>query len=92
MLQETFVIMTRKAGVSVENALADLDDMAKWPVFQVDVMAIREAGQLVKKSRILFWDALMVVAAGRMGAEILYTEDLNHGQAIGGVKIENPLI
>jgi predicted nucleic acid-binding protein len=90
VLQETFVTLTRKAGMPVENVLADLDDLAKWPVFPVDVPAIREAGQLMKTAQISFWDALLVVSARRMGAETLYTEDLNHGQVIGGVRVENP--
>ena len=90
VLQETFVTLTRKAGVSVDKALADVDDLAKWPVFPVDVPAIREAGELMKTTRISFWDALLVVSARRMGAEALYTEDLNNGQVIAGVRVVNP--
>jgi predicted nucleic acid-binding protein len=37
-----------------------------------------------------FWDALIVEAARRAGATRLLTEDLRHGQVIGGVRIENP--
>ena len=92
VLQETFVTLVRKASVSVESALSDLDDLAKWPVFQVDVTSIQEAGKLVQTSRISFWDALMVVAARRMGAPVLYTEDLNHGQVIVGVRVVNPFL
>lgn len=33
----------------------------------------------------------MIEAAARLGATILYTEDLNHGQIFGGVRIVNPL-
>ena len=32
----------------------------------------------------------MVVGAARTGATVLYTEDLNHGQEILGVRISNP--
>ena len=90
VLQVTFVTLTRKAGATAESALADVEDLAKWPVFQVDVRAIRAAGQLVKQAQVSFWDALMVVAAGRMGAGVLLTEDLNDGQIIGSVRVENP--
>jgi predicted nucleic acid-binding protein len=37
-----------------------------------------------------FWDALIVVTAAKCGATVLYTEDLNHGQEILGVRIVNP--
>ena len=92
VLQETFVTLVRKVAVSIESALTDLDDLAQWPVFQVDVAAIQEAGKLVETARISFWDALMVVAASRMRAPLLYTEDLNHGQIIAGVRVVNPFL
>ncbi len=41
---------------------------------------------------ISFWDALMVAAAVKAGATRILTEDLNHGQTIAGIPIENPFI
>jgi hypothetical protein len=35
-------------------------------------------------------DALIVVAAAASGCAIVYSEDLNPGQTIQGVRIENP--
>jgi len=31
-----------------------------------------------------------VIAAAASGAEVLYSEDLNHGQTIAGVEVINP--
>jgi len=42
-------------------------------------------------NRISFRDSLIVVAAENAHCGILWTEDLNHGQIIRGVRIENPL-
>lgn len=39
-----------------------------------------------------FWDALIVEAALRGGADRLLTEDLQHGQVIEGLRIENPFL
>lgn len=39
-----------------------------------------------------FWDALIVEAALRGGADRLSTEDLQHGQVIEGLRIENPFL
>jgi predicted nucleic acid-binding protein len=36
------------------------------------------------------WDALIVESSLRAKAEVLYTEDLQHGQVIDGLRIENP--
>jgi predicted nucleic acid-binding protein len=37
-----------------------------------------------------FYDALIVAAALEAGCERLYSEDMQHGQAIGSLRIENP--
>jgi predicted nucleic acid-binding protein len=43
------------------------------------------------ESRIGFWDAL-IVAAAKSGATRLLSEDLNPGQKIAGLRIENPFM
>jgi len=92
VMQELFVTLTRKVEqpCSMEEALGYLESVSEWPIFVVDYPAIREAGRLAGDAQISFWDALIVVAAARSGAERLYTEDLNHGQRILGVEIVNP--
>ncbi|WP_292994765.1 hypothetical protein [Nitrosomonas sp.] len=40
----------------------------------------------------VFTDALIVAAALESGCTRLYTEDLQHGQKIDGLVIENPFI
>jgi predicted nucleic acid-binding protein len=38
------------------------------------------------------WDSLMVASALEAGCETIYSEDLNHGQDYGGVKVVNPFL
>ena len=92
VLQELFVTLTRKAmqRCSSEEALAVMEDLTAWPLMVVDYAAIRAAVGLADQAKISFWDALIVVAAARVGAAVLYTEDLNNGQEILGVRISNP--
>lgn len=92
VFQEFFVILTRKGSqpCSAEETLSFLDDFATFPFVAVDYELIREAILLSKEAVVSFWDALIVMAAVRSGALILYTEDLNHGQWIRGVQIINP--
>ena len=54
-------------------------------------MLIKDAIDCAIINRLSFWDALVVVAAESARCETLWTEDLNHGQIIRGVRIENPL-
>jgi predicted nucleic acid-binding protein len=58
----------------------------------VDYVAIRAAVRLADQAKLSFWDALVVVAAARTGAAVLYSEDLNDGQKILGVRISNPFV
>ncbi len=44
----------------------------------------------MRRFQIHYYDAAIVAAAERLGAEILYTEDLNHGQRYGTVLVQNP--
>jgi predicted nucleic acid-binding protein len=39
-----------------------------------------------------FYDALIVAASIDAGCDTLYTEDMQHGQTIGGVTLRNPFI
>lgn len=48
------------------------------------------AFRIEDEARIGFWDALIVAAALKAGAHRILSEDLNAGQLISGVQIENP--
>jgi predicted nucleic acid-binding protein len=43
-------------------------------------------------AQIQHWDALIVASAEQADAAHLYSEDLNSGQTIAGIKIVNPLV
>jgi predicted nucleic acid-binding protein len=92
VLQELFVTLTKKVipRCSIEEALEALEELTAWPLILVDYAVIRAAAGLAGQVKISFWDALIVVAASMSGASVLYTEDLNHGQEILGVRICNP--
>ncbi len=92
VLQELYVTVTRKieTPLAPQEALDVLDDLAAWPVVQLDYRLIREAILLSGNAQLSLWDSLIVVAAKQSGAPILYTEDLNHGQKILEVEVVNP--
>ena len=53
---------------------------------------VAAAFRIEDEARIGFWDALIVAAARKAGAERILSEDLNAGQTIAGVRIENPFV
>ncbi|MFZ4586012.1 MAG: hypothetical protein ACOYNI_12385 [Acidimicrobiia bacterium] len=45
---------------------------------------------LHQREQLSFWDALIVVAAQRIGATVVYSEDLGDRAAINGIEFVNP--
>ncbi len=48
------------------------------------------AVEIAEQHLLGMYDALIVAAAELAGCDVLYTEDLNHGQRIGRVVVRNP--
>jgi predicted nucleic acid-binding protein len=48
--------------------------------------------RLSKKYRLSIWDGLIVAAAAEARCSKLLTEDLQHGQIVEGLRIENPFL
>jgi predicted nucleic acid-binding protein len=48
------------------------------------------AVDLARTHKLSFYDALIVAAAQSSGCTVLLSEDLHHGWASGGLRIENP--
>jgi predicted nucleic acid-binding protein len=92
VLQELYPVLTRKGEppYTPQEALIRLEYLSEWPIYINDYSAIRDAVVLSTEAIISFWDALILVAAARSGATVLYTEDLNHGQKLLGVTVVNP--
>ena len=90
ILQEFYVASTSELGVQPLLAKSIVHSFENMEVVRIDPYLIREAIDASILNQISFWDSLVVVAAESAKCEKLYTEDLNAGQIIRGVKIENP--
>jgi predicted nucleic acid-binding protein len=92
VLQEFFVAVTRKllAPLTHEQAERAVRDLAKLPTAQIDTAIILKAIETMRRYRLSFWDSLIIQSALHGGATILYTEDLQHGQVIETLAVENP--
>ncbi len=94
VLQEFYVNVRRKARppISPESARALVADYLAWDPIVNDGATVLEAVDVGHRHRLSFWDALVVVAAVKSGASVIYTEDLNHGQMFGSVQVLNPFL
>lgn len=94
VLQEFFVAVTRKLSVPLRHDDAEraVRDLSKMPTVDVDVVMVLEAIASMRRFNISFWDSLIVQAALRGGATVLYSEDFQHGQNIETITVENPFL
>jgi predicted nucleic acid-binding protein len=92
VLNEFFAAVTRKvaAKMSVSSAVGAVESLARGTVHPIDVDLTFKAIKRAERSRLNFWDALIVESSLRAKAQVLYTEDMQHGQIIDGLRIENP--
>jgi predicted nucleic acid-binding protein len=91
VLQEFYVNVTRKIPLplSKETARRVVNSYAIWCV-ETTPAEISAAFRIEDESRIGFWDALIVSTAVKCNASRILSEDLNAGQRIAGIPIENP--
>ena len=93
VLQEFYVNVTRKIQRPISKASARMvvTTYAAW-CLETTAAEISTAFQIEDASKIGFWDALIVAAALQGGAARILSEDLNPGQSIAGILIENPFV
>ena len=91
VMQEFYVTATKKLGADPLVVKDLLNSFDRFETVLITPEIIKEAVDCSILNRLSFWDSLIVSAAESANCETLWTEDLNHGQIIRGVRIENPL-
>ncbi len=94
VLQEFYVTVTRKieTPLSSEQALEWIEQFEAFPCVPIDSSLVKIAAEVSERFRISYWDGAILSAADMLGAETLYTEDLNDGQQYGSVRAVNPFL
>jgi predicted nucleic acid-binding protein len=92
VLQELYVVITRRLGVEALLAKQIVQRLENFEVVTISPQMIYAAIDCSITAQISFWDALIVIAAEISKCEFIWTEDLNLGQVIRGVRIMNPLM
>lgn len=90
VLQEYFSTLTRKRGMDLALAQRKVELLSGARVVRFGPEDVISAIELHRLSRISFWDSLIVHAARLVKADVLYTEDMQDGSVVGGVRIHNP--
>lgn len=92
VLQELYVSLTKGKTPITTSEVAEqaVQETAKYSIVHIDPELVFSAIQAARKHKISFWDALIVCAAARADCDSVLSEDLNAGQLLEGVRIENP--
>ncbi len=91
VLQEFFVSATRKLGMPPLAAKAVLKAFSAFEIVQLSPALIEDAIDCSMLNKLSFWDSLILAAAAAAGCGTVYSEDLNAGQTVLGVTVQNPL-
>ena len=94
VLNELNNVLYRKFTLSYDTILSVMDELIDY--FQIAIVSpqtIQQALILGKRYQYSYFDNLMLASALEQGCNIIYSEDMQHGQQIvGQLKIINPFL
>jgi predicted nucleic acid-binding protein len=92
VLQEFYVSVTRKAHIRMPPriALEWMEQLDGRPCVTIDPDLVKLAAAISIRYQTSYWDGAILAAAEALGAEVVYTEDLQHNQKYSSVRVENP--
>jgi predicted nucleic acid-binding protein len=93
VLQEFYAVTTRKLKPPIPptHAAQHVGLLCAFDVMESTAQTVQAAMVLAQRHQLSWWDALVLEAAIRAKAEVIYTEDFSHGQRFGSLTIINPL-
>lgn len=94
VLKEFFVTVTEKLPnrMDFRDAKRIVTDLLSWNIFYETKSSIDKTFEIIQRYRLSLWDANILSAAILSDCHKVYSEDLQHNQAIEGVRIINPLL
>lgn len=92
VLQEFMYVTSRKKslGLEREEIKEMVSFLAGYPIIETSVSLSQNAYELAQRYQISYWDSAIIAAASELGADILYSEDLNAGQHYKDIIVTNP--
>ena len=94
VVQEFFNLAFQKFQPAMTLAEAEeyLSTMFQPLLVVQSIQTYKEALQLHSRYRLPWYDSLIVAAARESGCKILYSEDFQHEQRFGELRVKNPFL
>jgi predicted nucleic acid-binding protein len=83
---------TRTAPLTHHDACEFIDAWRRFRTIQNTLDLFWSALELKAALNYSYWDCAVIAAAQAAGCEALYTEDMQHGRTIRGVRIVDPFL
>ena len=92
VLQELYATLTHTQRLNLGRSEAQeiVKMLATWRPIAVDLAMLNRAWALQDRFFVSWWDALIIAAAQTCECKVLLTEDLQHAQEFGAVRVVNP--
>jgi predicted nucleic acid-binding protein len=92
VMNEFVSAFVKKLKAAWTDIIKSLDEITEnYIVYTNSPITVKEACKIAQKYQFSFYDSLIISAAIECSCNILYSEDMQHGQLIEGkIKIVNP--
>lgn len=79
-------------GLGEEQITALVNGLSDEQILPVTRQLILHGLEIRRRFKVSHWDSTIIAAALELGCEVLYTEDLSHGQNYGSLRVVNPFL
>lgn len=93
VLQEFYYQATRSTRpnpLPPDIAAGFVEQWRRFPVQETTLGLLDRGLEIERRHRFNFWDCMIVAAARAQGCEMLWTEDMDDGRIVEGMRIANP--
>lgn len=92
VISEFFVTVTKKISkkLSIEKAKKEILLLKNIEIAEIDYQSILQAIEMMHRHQLSYWDSLIIVAAQNSRCSVIYSEDMNPGKIMDGLRIQNP--
>jgi predicted nucleic acid-binding protein len=93
VLQEFYTQATKTSrawGLSSEDARSLVEAWRRFPVQETTLALLDRGFELQRRHRFNFWDCMIIAAALAQGCDTLWTEDMQDGRIVEGMRIADP--
>ena len=81
---------TRSDRIGHDDALGLIKAWRRFPVQETTLALLDHGFEIQARHRFSHWDSMIVAAARAQGCEVLWTEDMDDGRIVDGMRIANP--